>query len=301
MVIVTSGFPYIDIDAYAGIVGYAELLRLQGEAARAVSLAPFNTSINRTTREWPVELDRTYRPAPDDSFTLIDISDHRFFERFVVLERVHEVIDHHAGFQDYWKDRLGAKADIRHIGAVATQVWERWEQAGLLGKMSRSATRLLATAIIENTLNFGAAVTIGQDHTAYQELVSRAELPSNWPERYFRECQQAVVGDLAAAVRQDVKTLNAPDVGEVAVGQLAVWSGADIVDHHGEEMAWLLGKIRPRWAMNLIDIETGVSHFLASDEEVMAWLHKLTGEPLTGRVETARRLWLRKELIKANL
>lgn len=37
MKIVTSGSKYIDIDAYAGIIAYANLLNLNGISAKAVS------------------------------------------------------------------------------------------------------------------------------------------------------------------------------------------------------------------------------------------------------------------------
>lgn len=56
MKIVTSGAPYMDIDAYGGCVAYAELLRILGSHARAVSTAPLNESISKTVRSWQAPL-----------------------------------------------------------------------------------------------------------------------------------------------------------------------------------------------------------------------------------------------------
>ena len=45
MKIVTSGSRYIDIDAYASCIAYANLLNLKGIEAKAVSTAKINESI----------------------------------------------------------------------------------------------------------------------------------------------------------------------------------------------------------------------------------------------------------------
>ena len=45
MIIVTSGARYIDIDAYASIIAYANLLNLKGKNAIAYSSSPLNESI----------------------------------------------------------------------------------------------------------------------------------------------------------------------------------------------------------------------------------------------------------------
>jgi len=78
----------------------------------------FNNSIPTTVRSWSVSLDREYTPHQDDSFTLIDVSEPKYFEKFVDLERIDEIIDHHPGLEDYWQERIGDRAIIERIGAV---------------------------------------------------------------------------------------------------------------------------------------------------------------------------------------
>src|SRR5690606_20482571 len=97
MEIVTAGAAYLDIDAYAGIIAYAELLRKMGEPAEAVSTAAPNESVPRTVRSWEVALETEYVAQPNDTFTLIDISTPEYFDTFVDQDRIEAVIDHHPG------------------------------------------------------------------------------------------------------------------------------------------------------------------------------------------------------------
>src|SRR5882672_5061644 len=106
MKIITAGARYADIDAYAGCVAYAELLQKQGQPAQAIIEAVFNQSIPALVREWPTSLQTAYTPSDDDTFTLIDVSEPEYFESFVNLDRINEVIDHHPGFEQYWQQRI---------------------------------------------------------------------------------------------------------------------------------------------------------------------------------------------------
>ena len=57
MKIITSGASYLDIDAYACCIAYAELLNLQGIPARAVSSAQPNASVSQTVLGWAAAFD----------------------------------------------------------------------------------------------------------------------------------------------------------------------------------------------------------------------------------------------------
>ena len=195
MRIITTGNAHLDIDAYGGIVAYAELLNLQGHAAQAVSTAQQNESIPPSLRKWKVAFSNAYAASPEDTFTLIDISEPQYIDNFVELERVDEVIDHHPGYEEYWHDLIGEKADIEPIGASCTQIYERWEKAGKLKKISKESAGLLMSGILDNTLNFGAKITNQRDRHAYSELAKYAGLPEDWPAHYFGEIQKNIGSD----------------------------------------------------------------------------------------------------------
>ena len=204
--VITSGSAYLDIDAYACCIAYAELLNLQGIPTRAVSSAKPNASVSKTVLGWGAVLD-DYRPTSSDEFVLVDVSDYHHFDPMVALDRVVEVIDHHPGFEEYWSQTLGSAADIRSIGAAATQVFQRWKAAGLLSSISEQSAALLATAILDNTLNFTGQMTTTADIDAYAELVLHAKLTEDWPSHYFLECQASIESDISAALAADLKRM----------------------------------------------------------------------------------------------
>lgn len=302
MKIITAGSRYADIDAYAGCVAYAELLQKQGRDAQAVIEATPNQSIPAIVREWPAELQTTYKPS-DDTFTLIDVSEPDYFESFVDHDRIDEVIDHHPGFEEYWKQRIGSGAIIEHVGAACTQIFEKWEQAGFLDQMSQTSARLLMCGILDNTLNFGAEITTDRDHHAYEALSMIAGLPQDWPAQYFSACQEGIVADLPQAVKDDTKTMSGFKTfpNSIAVGQLAIWDGPDLAQHSFETFKNILSADQPLWFMNLISIKDGCSYFVTEDATVQTWLENLLGVKFDGTIAAADRMWLRKEIKKADI
>jgi inorganic pyrophosphatase/exopolyphosphatase len=302
MRIVTSGAAYIDIDAFAGCVAYAELLKLQGFSAYAISTSPWSASITPTVRSWGAPLLSKYKPSFGDTFTLIDISDPAHFDAIVNLKNVNEIIDHHPGFEQYWFERLGERARIEFIGAACTLVYEQWLAAERVGRMNPVTARLLITGILDNTLNFGAHVTDNRDREAYATLMTRADLPTDWPARYFTECQQAIMADVPKALRNDTKRMEFAGLpGQTVVGQLALWDGPAVLQTQLTAIRGTMQALQHQWFTNLISIGDGASYFIADDPVVQAWLTKLLSLKFDNGVARANRLWLRKEIIKQSL
>lgn len=302
MHIITSGSKYIDIDAYAGAIAYAELLQLQGQQAKAISTAAWNESISKTVRSWQATLDTTYKPAEDDTFTLIDVSEPEYFDQIVDLNRIDEIIDHHPGFEQYWQERIGDKAHIEFIGAACTLVYERWVKAGLADQMSETNAKLLVSGILDNTLNFKAQVTTDRDKRAYDALVIHANISDDWTAQYFTECQEAILADAENSIRNDSKILSFPTFPRsLSVGQIVVWDASEVLAKHQETIERVLASVKPDWFMNLVSVDEGNSYFVCKDSAVQAWLADLLGVKFEGDVAKAGRLWLRKEIIKQGL
>jgi inorganic pyrophosphatase/exopolyphosphatase len=302
MKIVTSGAKYIDIDAYAGCIAYAELLQLQGEDVLAVCTAPLNESVSDTVRSWNAPIENTCSSSENDEFILIDVSEPEQFDTIVDLERVSEVIDHHPGFEKYWQDKIGNKAIIEFIGAACTLVYESWKSAGLLDKMSTTCARLLICGILDNTLNFGAKVTTPRDIEAYKALLKIADLPDDFTAQYFSECQAAILQDLTLAIQNDTKILQFRTYGElVSVGQLVVWDGKRILQESQEAIKQTQSGIKPDWFMNLVNVGEGKSYFITENIDVQNWLERLLKVSFSNNVAVADHLWLRKEIIKQDI
>lgn len=302
MIVVTSGSRYIDIDAYACCVAYAELLTLLGKPAIAASTAPWNESITKSIRALGAPLATQYASQADDQFILVDLSDPEHFDKIVDLGHVIEVHDHHPGFETYWADKLGKGGNIEFIGAAATLIYEAWQNAGKTNEMSVVSAKLLAAAILDNTLNFGASVTTERDRAAYASLASHAGLDDAWIATYFEECQSAITSDLAQSLQNDTKFLSFAGLDQkLCLGQMVVWDARDIIKNDLNVIANTLTDMQETWMANVISISEGKSYFIAQNDAVKKWAENLLEVRFDGSVAEAKRLWLRKEIMKVGL
>lgn len=302
MRVITSGRPFIDIDAFAGIAAYAELLNVCNQQAIAATTSTPNHSIPPSLRALQVPVAFGYQVQPEDTFTLIDISDPQHFDPLVNVERIDEIIDHHPGMEQFWRQRLPERADIQVVGAAATMVYERWASVRAIGSMSRATATLLCAGILDNTLNFGADITTNRDQRAYLDLQAIANLPEDWAGRYFMECQQGIVQNLEQAIRNDTKIIQFKDQPSVyAVGQIVIWDAQSIISDHLGTIERTVGAIQSPWFMNVVSIGGARSYFVCTDPKLQLWLTELLGVRFTGTIAPADRLWLRKEIIQASL
>lgn len=301
-VVVTSGKLYLDIDGYACVVAYAELLAQQGTPALAMSTAPLNDTIPPSVRDWGGHIVSDYSPEPDDTYVVIDVSDPEAFDKKVDRSAVREVIDHHPGFEAYWREQEDVAVDIQTIGAACTQIYERWVEAGLAAHMSRTSARLLATGILDNTLNFTAKITTDRDRRAYQALRALGGLDEDWPDAYFAHCQSEILGHLERAIMNDSKILKFHLIDDsLSVGQLVMWDGRVLLGGALTRIEDVLAATKHPWFCNLVCIGDGKSYLIAKDDDVQAWLSDILGVTFDGPVATADRLWLRKEIIAADI
>ncbi|MFJ2714309.1 DHH family protein [Pseudomonas sp. NPDC087346] len=300
MKIITSGSAYLDIDAYACCIAYAELLNLQGIPARAVSGAKPNASVSKAVLGWGCAF-HAHQPSPTDEFVLVDVSDYHHFDPMVVLNQVVEVIDHHPGYEDYWAQRLGTAADIRPIGAAATQVFQRWEAVGLLSRISQPSAALLATAILDNTLNFSGQMTTELDIRAYEVLARQAKLPADWPAQYFRECQASIESNLFDAVAADLKRMKPESQLPEVFAQMTVWNADALIQKHRPAISRWMAEQGADWLLNVISISEGKSCLLADPLVSQQKLNRLLPLEWQAGMAVLKPSMLRKELLKLGL
>lgn len=300
MKIVTAGSSFLDIDAYACTIAYAELLRLQGKDAIAYSSATLNESISKTIHSWDALFSTDYTPKSDDTFIVVDVSDPDYLDKIVNIDRIEEVIDHHVGFEQFWRDRIGDKTGIEFIGAACTQIYERWLVADLVNSMSETSARLLISGILDNTLNFKATVTTDRDRAAYHALLEVAHLPEDWTAQYFSECQESIFDDIEYALANDTKMMQFSniDTDAIAFGQLVIWSGERATSEYRTIIETSMATKSANWFVNIVSISEGRSYLLCSNEIVQEWAEKVLGLHFVNNIAMSNRLWLRKEIFK---
>ena len=297
--IVTTGEAFADIDAVACVIAYTELLRLEGKAAEAYFPGTLNNSVTRSIREWGLDY-RTELSTTEAEFVVMDVSEPKYIAHAATAGSIVEVYDHHPGFEAYWQERIGKHSHIEPIGACATLIWEEYEKRGKAGEISTLSARLLAVAILSNTLNFGAIITHERDRRAFDALWQRSELPDTWIPEYFAEQEAAVTGNVVQTIIDDTKVFNIENVPfPFTIGQLELWDGSGFLRREHMAVKAALGTFgHPHWIMSIPSLSERRNHFYTKNAEVKEVFERGLGIRFEGDYAISDRLWLRKEILK---
>ena len=214
-----------------------------------------------------------YEPSYDDEFIIIDVSNKDYFDKIVDDGRIIQIIDHHTGFEEYWKNLLNEKSRIEFIGSVATIIVEEYENDNLLPSMSKEIAILLMSAILDNTLNFKAKVTNERDVVAYRKLAKIVGNIDNYEEKYFLECQKNIETNLVNSLENDTKIEKICEILPQAFSQLTLWNKKFVFENI-DIIYKTLNRISEEWMLNLISLEDGKSYIIANNECVKKKLEK---------------------------
>lgn len=298
-IIITAGANYLDIDAYACMVALAELLRLKGENAIAYSNATCNYSICQSL----IKKGQIATVLPADfnekeaRYIIVDVSYPDYLQDSVPLDKVVEVYDHHAGFEQYWQDRIGDKTHIEFIGAAATLIYREWKKAGLQDRIKRSTALLLIAAILDNTLNLMSSNTTKEDIKAFQELCQKEKIDEDWCAAYFSEVQETVESDLENALLNDMKTIEKNDCLPSHIAQICVWNTDNLL-FKLPQIRTLLDSRVESWMMNVIDVQQRCSYFVCDDGYYQKKIENIFDVCFDDGVAKLPIPYLRKEILK---
>ncbi len=294
--IVVGGSAYADIDVLACIAAYTQLLTLKDYQAQGIITGPWNQTIPRSVRQWPTEIVHHFLPTDEScQFILVDVSDPKFLEKFVKIENVIEVYDHHYGHEAFWKEQLPNSAFIEHVGACATLIWERFKKEGVQNSISTINANLLYTAIFANTLNFKSLVTTDRDLIACEELLKHIDLPIDWKATYYAEVAEEFNKNLSVHIHKDTKLIHLNGM-PIHFGQIEIWNAYPILNKFESKF---IPKSNEEWLINIASIEEGVSYFYTNSERLQKIIAQITeAKEINGFLQVAQRLWLRKEILR---
>lgn len=294
--IVVGGSAYADIDVLACIAAYTQLLNLKGCHTQGIITGPWNQTISHSVRQWRTEIEKQFLPLEDScNFVLVDISDPKFIEPFVEIEKVVEVYDHHYGYEDFWKKRLPNSTFIEYVGACATLIWERFKKDGLQNSISTINANLLYTAIFANTLNFKSQVTTDRDKIASEELLKYIDLPNDWKSIYYSELAEEFNKNLSEHICKDTKLVELNGL-PINFGQLEIWNAAPIIEKFEHKFQ---PKPSDEWLINIASIEEGCSYFYTNSDRLRDVIIQITAsKEINQFLQVSQRLWLRKEILR---
>ena len=289
---------YTEIDAYASALAYAELLNQRSKPATVYLKNQPNYSVPESLRIPRLENFKLNFQS-DDQAIILDISIPEVIHEFCPDDRILELIDHHPGHEDYWRNALGDRAIIEPIGAVATSIFEWWGECWDYAKMAPEIAKLLLAAIFDNTLDFNAEITTERDRVAAQDLAEIAQVSvGDFAEWYFSEVSNKVLASPEDALINDTKIVVIPSTQEKFVfGQLTVWSIKRIHEKLPEIRSIMDAKYQ-NWLLSIIDISAGQNLILTNSQELGDYFTKLLGLSTTVEGYLTQNLLLRKEIMK---
>lgn len=296
MIIVTAGNKYLDIDAYASGIAYSVLLNSLGKESVFATSAKLNMSVCSLIKDLGYKVETKYQPKYDDKFIIVDLSNPEFFDNIVDINNIIEVIDHHTGFERYWKDQ-NCKNQIEFIGSVATIIYEKFVENNKTNLLDSNLCKLLVSAILDNTLNLKSSITSKRDIEAYEQLKKLGALDKSFDDEYFTSCQQSINEDVVGSVRNDVKIENVSQLLPRVFGQLTIYNKEPIFEKLNE-ISSLFNDYHEPWLLNIICIKDGKSYIYSSDSIAKNNLELLFDSKFDNDILTLPKFMLRKEIMK---
>lgn len=230
---------------------------------------------------------------------MVDISLSQYYAKFVDLNKVVEVYDHH--FYDELGDlkaRLGNSCHIEKVGACATLIWEEFKERGYANKISPLNALLIYTAIISNTLDFNAGVTTDRDIIASKELMEIANPAANWKQRYYEQIEEAIMSDPIANMQLDTKRINLKS-GSIAITQIELWDSSKFIDENRGILDNFLASQDTKFAfVTSPSINKGCNYLYALNSQTEELLKKIWPDLVfNNKIANTRKLYLRKEIL----
>jgi inorganic pyrophosphatase/exopolyphosphatase len=155
----------------------------------------------------------------------LDVSKPDFFDKRVTEDNLVEIIDHHVGYEEYWRKRPKVKSQIEFIGSVCTIIYERIIESKHEEILDTDLCKLLIAGILDNTLNLKSDITSDRDRAAYSELMRIGGISDDYCVEYFSACEAEIVNNFAQAIRDDIKIEKVGALPEV-IGQMVLLSSA---------------------------------------------------------------------------
>ena len=296
MIYVATPGRYTEIDGYASCLAYAELLNQRGKAAHTYLAADPNYSVPEYLRIHEHE-NYNLNLQPEDQAIILDISIPEVIEKYFPENQILELIDHHPGFESYWTERLGDKAIIEKIGAVATSIYEWWGECWDYAKMSPAIARLLLAAILDNTLNFNAIITTNRDRIAANHLAEIAGTTvANFAAEYFAAVSETITNSLADSIKNDHKPFHIPKLDlDIECAQLTLWDGK-IIQKRTKDLYHEMNNLGENWLCSILSISDQQNYILTNNSDVATYLSRVLGLKALDDWYISDRLWLRKEI-----
>ncbi len=263
---ITTTYKDPDMDGYGCAVAYAELLSAQGnEAVPAIWGTP-QLEVRWVLKEIGAEVVGPAESTANAEVILLDCSDLKDCPGGITPGQVIEIIDHRKVNQaDQFQN---AKVQIELIGAAATLVAERFQEAGITP--SKDTALMLYAGIISNTQNF-TGVADERDRKMGEWLSQLSGASDDFAERMFEGKSDLSGEKLREVMILDKKSWPCPGGKTLSSSQIEVLHTEELVKSREQDIRNILQEIKDIDGgdcafVNLKDLETGKGIIICDDE-----------------------------------
>ena len=298
--IILKGTTYIDIDFIACVQALYEILTLQGKDVYVHGTKNYSSSVTS-------ELNKSISSFPEkeigdnDKLYLVDVSGTEYLEKQCgyPLNQVVRIFDHHCGSIDYWKEKIGKKAQIEEIGAAATLVAEYAKKENLYTKLTKNTKKLIASAIVSNSQNFKISMTKERDHIIFKEISKELNFSDNWAEEYLLSVQDEIVKNVVRSMENDSKLNSSPSGETMTIVQMEMWDTSIFLSKSHQEVIDFLKKQTTDVSFFMsASLSEDKTYFLAADEVSQTFLSNLLNISFSNGVSIFDGIIIRKEVLK---
>lgn len=224
------------------------------------------------------------------SYVLVDTHHVLQLPKDFPYDKVKMIIDHHPGGDE--GQFSNALIDNRKTGAAASIVAERYFSSG---HNEEAMLRLLALAIVSNTLNFNAPSTTLFDRNMFSRINIMYPISEQVISEMFEARSKVLFQDMKAALVSDVKLVNS-GIGTVGISQLEVY---DLLARiNAEAIIAELGALEKRdgiiYIFNGVDIKTRKTIVICAGNLGRTLTRKIFCLPFDNGYELFDRILLRK-------
>lgn len=226
-----------------------------------------------------------------DKIALVDTHHLSQLPRDFPCQRVTLIVDHHPQGDDGAFPL--ARIINRPVGAAATLIAARWLECA---HPDPQLCKLLAFAILSNTLHFTAPSTVPLDREIYGRLTQLAPLSREEIGQMFSQRTQVLAHGVEAALESDLKRFETGH-GQLGIAQLELYDLLCLLSPEQTQAALAVLSQKhalPRLIFNGVDLRVGKSLVVCANEESRRVAEQLLAFPLPTLWQRVDHILLRK-------
>jgi manganese-dependent inorganic pyrophosphatase len=274
--ILVTAYKNPDLDGYASIYAYTELLKKLGIEAEGAITGSIDLETKHVIKKFKIkELPQAKKIIDKaEGVILVDASDTTGIDENIKPAKVIEIIDHRT-LNDI---HLFKKADVtlEIVGAASTLIAEQYIELNV--PMSEETVILLYAGIVSNTINFKSKLTTNRDKRTAGFLLTRYNFPPDFIEKMFKAKSTFKDKTLYEVVEENLATFKFRRT-NLGIAQLEIIETVKFVQKNIDDIHKVTRKLKKKYELDhifvkIVDVQEAKNIFVTEDIETQKILIK---------------------------